>query len=349
MLHNLIQSLRDQDLRLAQWIDSINLSISTGGGGGGGGSPIIIDIPKEFDVKIFEKNLFLRIAVVNSDPTSFKNKTKQYGKTERKSHYKRIFKTLGDFSVEAYKNNLVDLTIGKFTDKAQPLPMRVLKETHNNVSHTVRLGLLIKEDNYYKLTPLGEQYWSKKISFEELFRMQMLKYYSLIDDDDGQRILFPYRACLRILLAVKSISYIEFAFGLYSLVDSTEKSLSETVGEIIHLRKKYPNLEILNEANKPKVLAELNEFFEIELSARDIWEKKTTVCNQYIYFRNHLALFSEYILIEDNSKSIVLIEGKEKELDALLAKTLGLENEKDQGKLFSRYIAGFISFIMFNL
>ncbi|MFH1825051.1 MAG: DEAD/DEAH box helicase family protein [Candidatus Firestonebacteria bacterium] len=350
MLHDLIQSLRDQDQRLSEWIDKINLSASQGKTyrfSEGSDSPIILNLPAEFNVKDFEKKLYLRIAEVNRNPTHFDYKTRKYGKTERKSEYKRIFKTLGDYSVESYKNNLVMPTIRKFQSKDQTLSTAKLKINHNNISHTERLGLIIKEKTGYKLSPLGIQLFEDKINFELLFKQQMLRYFS--SDKQGGRILFPYRACLKILLEAKSINFIEFAFGLYSLIDSSEESIIAGAEDTKFLREKYPNLEILSETNKHKVLKELNKYFGTNFSVTDIWAKKTTINNQYIYFRNHLSLFNDFIVIDEKNRTMTLIKGKEKALKELLLRDSLLEYEKDETILKKKYIQKLIIFMLFSL
>lgn len=352
MLHNLIQSLRDQDQRLSEWIDKINLSASQGKSyrfTKGSDSPIILDLPTEFDVKDFEKKLYLKIAEVNGNPTRLDRKTIKYGRSERKSDYKRIFKTLGDYSVESYKKNLVMPTIDKFRSKDQVLSVAKLQINHNNISHTERLGLIVKEKEGYRLSPLGIQLFEKKIDFDSLFKQQMLRYFSLISDKQGSRILFPYRSCLKILLEAKSVNFIEFAFCLYSLIDSSSESIREAIEDIQFLRKKYPSIEILNEANKPKVLRELNEHFGTNFSVTDIWAKKTTIVNQFIYFRNHLMLFRNFIILDEKTGTISIINGKEKELRELLFKDSSLEKEKDETILKTKYIQKLIIFLLFSL
>ncbi len=350
MLHNLIQSLRDQDLRLAEWVNQINLQASKGKSyrfSKSSDSPIVLKIPHTIDLEKFEEKLYLKIAEINSEPTQFTYKTKKYGKKERKSSYQRIFKTLGDYSVDAYKENLVVPTIQKFNSKNDSLTMDEIKVNHNNVSHTERLGLIEKNGKEYKLTSLGIQLFENNLIFEDVFRRQMLRYYSAIKEDEGKRILFPYRACLKILLDLKSINYIEFVFGLYSMVDYSEESISEAIEEIKFLRQKYPNLEILNEKNREKVLAELNNHFGTNFSLTDIWEKKTTINNQFIYFRNHLSLFDNCIICD--KKAIYLKKNEEKKVISLLTKDENLENEPNEEKLRKGYMEKMVIFMLFSL
>ena len=352
MLHNLIQSLRDQDLRLAEWIDKINLSASEGKTYKFSkeiDSPIVLDLPKEFNVKKFEEKLYLRIAEVNAEPTRYSSKTRAYGRKERKSQYRRIFKTLGDYSVESYKNSLVTPTLAKFKSRDEILPMTKIKINNNNVSHTERLGLLIKDKIGYGLSPLGVQLYESKITFEDVFVRQMLRYFSVIDEKEGKRILFPYRACLKILSEIKSLNFIEFVFGLYSLVDSSEETILEAIEGIKFLRGNYPNIELLNEANKPSVLKKLNDYFGTNFSATDIWAKKTTINNQFIYFRNHLLLFDKLLTVDNKTGTIKIKPGYEKEIALLLSKDKFFEEDRNESRLMKKYVEPLILVVLFNL
>jgi len=352
-LHNVIQALRDQDLRLAEWIDRLNLMASEGRKGDftkDKETPIVLDIPAKFDPKKFEENLYLKIAEVNSEPTRFKYKTKKYGEKERKSPYKRIFKTLGDYSVESYKNNLVVPTIQRFKSSDSELSMKEIKINNNNVSHTERLGLISKVGKKYILTPLGKQFWRNKIKFDDLFKRQMLRYFTVLSENGEKRFLFPYRACLKILLKIKSINFVEFAFGLYSIVDSSEESINECVERIKWIRTHYPKIELLNEANRKSVLKKLNENFGTNFTYTDIWEKKTTINNQFIYFRNHLELFHELITSDQIKRTISIIKGKGKYIKSLLERESFFDKGKpSEEKFWDKYTEKFVIFMLFSL
>jgi len=95
---------------------------------------------------------------------------------------------LGDYSVESYKKNLVIPTIEKFKSETQSLSMDEIKINHNNVSHTERLGLIMEEDKKFKLTPLGIQMFEKKLTFEQIFKGQMLRYYSSVKEKEGKSL-----------------------------------------------------------------------------------------------------------------------------------------------------------------
>lgn len=352
MLYNLIQSLREQDLRLAEWIDHINLQASKGNTykfSKSLNSPIVLDLPEIIDIRKFEEQLYLKIAEVNGNPIRYTYKTKKYSVNERRSDYKRIFKTLGDYAIKSYRDNLVLPTIKKFKSKEDLLSMADIKINHNNVSHTSRLGLIVKDRNKFKLSKLGLQLYESELSFEQIFQRQMLRYFSIVTEKGKKRILFPYRAFLKIILELKTLNYIEFVFGLYSLIDSSKKSIKKAIEDIKYIREKYQCIKILNEKNKENILAELNDYFGTNFSITDIWEKKTTIYNQFIFFRNHLILYKDIIKEEKSSKRICLVENAESKIISLLMMDNDFENESDSNKLKKDYIQNIIIFFVFNI
>ncbi len=353
MIHNLIQSLRDQDSRLAEWIDEINIRVARGKTKKiqSRPSPIEFEIPETIDLEKFEEKLYIRIAEINKEPTRITSKIRKYGERERKSDYKRIFKTIGDYNSTTYQNNLVEPTIQKFTKSSDELTKEELavfhngKKSHNNFSHTKRLGLISESNGSCKLTPLGIQFYNSEVSFENVFKNQMLRYFE-VDKNTG-RILFPYRAFLKILLKVKSINRVEFAFGPYSLLDSSKESIEEAVEGIYYIRKKYPNIEILNEKNQEKVLNELNDYFGTNFSITDIWAGRTTIANQYGYFKNHTSLFDE--IEAPRGKDVKIKDGCNNKIVSILKKDEVLESQKDPKKLINGFSEKMIVFMLFNL
>lgn len=356
-LFNLIQSLRDQDSRLEEWIDELNKDAVKGKAPKYSKTkwkPVDISLPQEIDLHAFEERLYLKIAEVNANPTKLKYiGPKTYGKKDRKSDFERIFKTLGDCSVGHYKNTLVQPTIDQFKkndDHLESGDLKIVhngKVSHNNISHTERLGLITKKNKKYELTPLGVQYRNNEIYFEDLFQKQMLRYSETTQDGNKVRLLFPYRTCLKILLEVKSINFIEFAFSIYTLYDSSTESIKDAIDGIKFLRKNYPNLNLTNEANKKHVLDELNNYFGTSFKETDIWSKKTTINNQFIYFRDHLSLFKEFILVD--KQKISVIEGAEHKGHHMLSVDNQLEFENDSESRFVKYISSVITVIIFGL
>jgi len=336
-VYNIIQSLRDQDNRLADWIDHLNKKLVRGGGAGGyeKNPPIIIDI-EGIDVKQFSEELYLQIAVVNKDPLRDIFNTVIYGKGDRKTSQNRIFKTIGDYSFDSYTSNLVLPTMEFFKkNKKHTLKTDLIKINHNNISHTKKLGLIEKNDNRHVLTPLGKLFVSGKIDIKEIFKRQLLRYSCSIEDGSNDRILFPYRAVLKILskLDEKKLSFLEFAFCIYPIYDSSQSSIEQSLNDIKYFREKYPNLELINVSNRRSILFELNEYYKTQISETDIWGKQpTTIKNQFMYFRNHLSLFEN--IIEIRNQDIFMQDDIENELSELLNKDLSIENENRQNLWF---------------
>lgn len=322
MIHNLIQSLRDQDKRMEQWIDKINLGLAKGGGkkrGPRGDGPIVLDLPKEFNVEDFETSLYLKIAEVNRNPTQVAPKTKPHTKDARKSKVKRVFRTLGDYTVESYKNSLVLPTLAKFKNESEKLTNAELKVDHNNVSHTERLGVIKKDaDSNYSLTEIGKKLYRKEVVFEEIFKSQMLKFFELVKKDEKPGRLYPYRTVLCALAELGQLNFYEYIFCIYTLRDSTISAFKEALDGIWYLRKTYPNLEALNEKNRAKVLEHLNERFGTEFQQNDIWTKTTTAVNQWNYMRGHISLFDDIVQYDSKTRVLSIKNGKSEALWALI-------------------------------
>ena len=356
---NVIQSLRDQDNRLAEWINELNKNAVKGKFpkfGKGKWKPVTLSLPQSINLTSFEEHLYLKIADVNKNPSSENFKAaKVYGKTERKSSQKRIFKTIGDTAFESYMNNLVKPTMVKYKKGKKTIPSNQLdilsssgKKSHNNVSHTERLGLIMKDKKEYSITPLGELFLKGKIKDNELFKRQMLRYFSSLEDGNAERILFPYRACIKVLLEVGSINLHEFTLAIYSMDDSRAESIERAISDINYLRDNYKNLGLVSEANRKSILKELNVYFGTKYSETEIWTQKTTIYNQFTYFRNHLSLFTEFIEIDSEGK-IVLIEKNAAKARHLLSLDNRLEFENNHQTLLSKYIQPFLSFVIFTI
>ncbi len=359
-VYNIIQALRDQDNRLADWIDALNKKLVKGekqGKGIGSNSgignedsepgdypaPIDIDI-EGIDIQQFSEELCVKIATVNANPT-YTQRKRSYGRGERKAGQTRLLKTIGDMTYDAYMTSLVDPTM-KLYKESQKRSMHIesIKINHNNVSHSLKLGLIRKDPNrMYTLTELGEKYISGEMTSKELFKRQLLRYSCSVEDKKIDRILFPYRACLRILSllgANKYLSFIEFAFCIYPMYDSSMESITQAVADIRYLRADYPNLLAANINNRTKILTDLNSYFGTQLSDTDIWgTKSTTVKNQYIYFRDHLALFDD--IIEIKNKMIHMKDGVRDKVDAYLELDKEFET-LDRQNLMVKYTEPFI-------
>lgn len=306
-LHNVIQALRDQDETLAEWIDALNLQAVQGRTGRprAGMGKLALILPEDINVDGFYESLALRIAEVNRDPTGTVGLGSQLGKTERVSAYTRVFKTLGDYNPEPYREELVDVTLAKFGTVESILSRSELKVNHNNVSHSERLGVIVHiGGGNFRLTPIGTRYFKKRLSFSEVFRNQMLLY---SEESNGFR-LFPYRAAFEVLRSTGHMSYVEFLYGIYSIQASAnmQAAVEETCKRIIVIRQKFPHVELTNEANRERVREELNSLHPVGFDTKDLWTDRTTTGNQYRYFIRHLELFDELFATDWTTKTITV-------------------------------------------
>ena len=341
---NIIQAMRDQDERLDSWINEINLKYGKGKklSSESVGERVEITMPEKIDLDQFRKNLKTRIIEVNPEPEESKYKRKEYGKGDRKSEFERKMKTIGDYTTNSFKENLVDPTIKKFDSPNEGLPYEELKVDHNNVSHTRRLGLIKEsEDGNYVLTSLGKDYYNNDKKFNDLFKIQMLKYFDFYEEN-MRSLIFPYRNALEVLLEVGYVKKPEFIYGIYTIENTTEKSIKQSVNRIQYIRENYPNLSKLNKENKENVLKKLNKKFGLSFSYDDVWSNKTTIYNQFLYFRDHLSIFES---ITSGTKKISLKEGNKDKIRRKLSETSGVLNlnEKDyneaKGYLDEQYIS----------
>ena len=328
IVYNIIQSLRDQDTRLASWIDELNKKYVKGQPRNvDNESPIVVDITN-ISLQDFADGLYTQIATVNNYPEIIRVDIDYTRPGARKAGQKRMLKTIGDYSIDAFKNNLINPTIKFFKDKGvSTLPKTEIVFGHNNVSHTVRIGLITDAGSgCYKLTALGQAYVNEEISLDDILRMQMLKY-SCILERGRTDMMFPYRMCLKLFAEynLESLSFLEYAFCIYPIQGSTPKDVKQAADDIAHLNSSYPNLIGINMANRAEILKELNDAFKSTISEQDIWgTKSTTVRNQFGYLRGHLAHFDELFVV--NGQALKLKEGGKERIKALLDLDLGIEN-----------------------
>lgn len=304
-LHNVIQAMRSQDASLADIIDQINFSAATGSLGKStkAMSSKMLFIPySKIGIKDFEKSLALRIAEVNKNPSESNAAgiwTESAPKA-RKSKIKRVFVSIGDYTLDAYLDNLIMPTLKKFSTIDAEMDATGLKTNHNNVSHAVRMGMIAKNGRKYKMTPLGKALLADRSLYPAISKEQLLKYYCI--NKDTHSILFPYRAILKIFLEFDYITRFEFLYCIYSLRDTGDASVQEAIDRIKYLRETYSNINILSETNKEKVLDIINTKYDVHFGFKDIWTSKTTTYNQFNYFKKHLWVFDN-IFITTESKT----------------------------------------------
>lgn len=330
-LHCVVQALRDQDSRLADIIDDLNLSIATNGTTQNKlNDKIKIIAPQSINYNDLFDNISLRIAEVNKEPTE--NKIRyviEHVHNARASSFVRRFRTMGDMTAEAYRDSLVIPTIQLFKNVDDVKEPADLKFNHNNYSHSMRLGVINEIDGKTILTKNGKKIYNNQISFDEFFNSQMLYYAERNPDND--KLIFPYRSLMRIMIEIGSLSQLEFVFALYTLKESSREAELNAINTIYHIRCTYPNIEILSQENQEKILNILNNKFDLNFSYQDVWTNRSTVYNQFNYFKCHLVHFSN--AFTKTSKSIIFDVSKKQEILNLLLKTNFIENMDDSKRL----------------
>ena len=325
-LFNLIQALRDHDKELAEWIDGINQAAVRGkikttkteiG-------KIKIIIPDELDYEDFASSLMIKIAEVNKNPTGTTGIGSKLGKTERKGSFTRIFKTLCDYTLDVLENNLVNPTFEKIHPAVKIYQKDALevekdgKINHNNISHCVRLGLLRKaEKRSYELTGLGHLYKVGGIDFGTLIKNQLLTYAQATDNG----LFYPYRLSLEFLLKVREISFIPFAYSLFSIQfnDNGTPDIETAVSVAQAIIQEYPSIAITSETNKAEILTELNEHHPTGFNYNDIWTDRTTTGNQFRYLGRHLQVYDD--IIEFDFKTLKIKSDSDQKILDLLDKS----------------------------
>lgn len=323
-LHSVIQALRDQDRILADYIDKLNLRAAKGKGhvSQGPDAPIIVELSEQLDLDEFSDSLSLRIAEVNKDPS---NIAKEFivSKASRTSGTKRTFRTVGDYNIDAYYQNLVLPTLEKYETFAKGLSRESITINHNNVSHCVKIGALIEKDLKFFVTDIGKAMFEYRDLYVDIFREQMLKYYEL---DTITRIpKFPYRMALRVIAELGYITKFEFVYSLYIGKHFGTRGEQEAIERVRYLRATYPNIEILNEANKRIVLEALNSKFDTTLTFEDIWSSRTTVYNQFNYILKHLLSWDDIFDARAPKNEIRLLPDGAERIAAILEQSNEIE------------------------
>ncbi|GIU51817.1 DEAD/DEAH box helicase family protein [Shewanella sp. KT0246] len=324
-LFNLIQALRDQDQELSEWIDSINSDKVRGRKQSKGNlGKIDVILPKEIDISQFEESLAIRIADVNKDPTGTIGVGGQLGKSERKGSITRVFKTAVDFTASVCLENLVEPTLNlmlpnqTYTRKDLIIYTKNNRPSNNNVSHCERLGIIKKVAKaQFQLTGIGEKIKSNQHDFNDMFKNQMM----LFSQDKDGSTLFPYREVFLFLKRLKSINFVQFVYGIYSIEfdDDDKPNIEKAISNAQEINQNYPNIHLTSEANKQGILNELNEAYNCNFSFANVWTDRTTVGNQYRYLKNDLIIFDEIFTF--SNKCILLKDGGEEKISEILSRS----------------------------
>jgi superfamily II DNA or RNA helicase len=332
---DVVQAMRDQDEVLAETIDELNyVSVQGRKAGRSGKAPkVVVIAPTEFDKSKLTDTIFLKIADVNSAPTGAVGVGSKLKKTERISSYTRVFKTLADYTISTLSKSLIDPTIDRFSAINDSVSLDDLKINNNNISHCRRLGLIIDDPakkGTVKLTYIGKLLKSKKVSFPDVFKNQMLIWRQPTADGS----MYPYRLAFQFLREKKSLSGYEFIYGLYSITaaKSPGYTLDNALRKCQKIRGTYPNIEMSSESSKQIILDALNADHPYPFPYNDVWTDRTTTWNQYRYIASHLLVWSELFISKDGV--LKLAPGADALLDKLLQASSEHLDPAEYGNVF---------------
>lgn len=335
-IHNVISALAEQDSELKDTIEQINYS---NGRGGNFGSNKTSNLPLQYlpigkvSIPNFKEALQFRIGDVNSRTAEDKILLKALTSGSRSSNISRSFTSISDYKEDAMFKSLIEPTLQIYKDRnATILSTSDIKINNNNVSHSYRLGAIEKEPKkQYSLTTLGNQILNNEVSTNDVFKVQMLRYYIIDKETNG--IIFPYRAWLKVLLEVPKIRKLDFIYALYTLHDTTDESIANAINAVKYLQETYPYEGQLNVENKKDVLELLNKRFNTSLGFNDVWTSRGTSYNQFNYFIKHLLSFDNIINYDKANATVEIIQGERSAVKELLSHHAYLEKIAAEGNV----------------
>ncbi|MBR5711449.1 MAG: DEAD/DEAH box helicase family protein [Thermoguttaceae bacterium] len=319
-----IQALRDQDRILTEYINTLNLEYAKGSGHitTSPNNPIVVVMSEEYNIADFSDNLYLRIAEIKTDQ-SINNNESDGNRASRASGVARTFRTIGDYNIVTFYENLVEPTLKKFQNRSIGLSRNDLRIDNNNVSHCERIGAIYEEDQLFYVSDVGKALLDHPDKYVDIFKEQMLKYYD--PDSITPKPMFPYRMAMSVLAELEYITRFELAYSLYIGKNVGKEGVDEAIKIVNYLRDTYANIEFLNDTNKRIELEALNLKFNTTLSYDDIWTTRTTVYNQYNYLKKHLLIWDDIFDAESKKSEIKLLPGGDEKIVALLEKSAEIE------------------------
>lgn len=288
-----LQALRSQDERLAQYIDKLNLDHVKGRTSRTTDEVIDFDWPEDFDEKDFAQSIQIKVLEGLSGPVDDSNRDEL---ERRRAGSQKVLKVIGDYSPETMNNNLVMPTLERLRDLGGAASGSELRFQNNNVAQTERLGLIEQRAGEYRFTESGSALLGGKEKFSDVFVRACLNY--RIEDQIPP--VWPYKIMIEVLLATQKLTFPQFVFGPYSIKNGSDEEIARAINNVIELSELYPNLENLSDGNRRTVLADLNERFETAYDLNEIWGS-TTVKNRFGYFKGHLSMIDG---IEGDTRSI---------------------------------------------
>ena len=290
-IFNIIQSLRDQDNRLEEWIDNLALNKIKGPKPPGPlpPGPIIIDVPEKINFEKIKNALHTVIIEKNSNVHGFNISSLIKGKKRFKSGEDRTFMTISDYNIDKYLKKMCIKTVEKFNSNSQKLSTKQIKYNNNNVSHSRRMGLIYKNENEdsYQLSSDGIKLKNNQIDFYELTKKILLS--------KSDIVFYPYKIVLNFLKIHKKFNFIQFLYGFSIMKGNSEADIKNLHYRINKLKK--DDYDVLRSASQKVILESLNNYnkdFRCDLKLVDIMAKSTKK-NLFNYLANHLNFLNNKI------------------------------------------------------
>ena len=306
-IHSVVAALADQDKNIQEMIDAINWS-NGGTYSRNKNRNIHINVIPLGKVAIedFSEKLEVRIGNVNSKYAAERELLQKLQTGDRKSNFKRVFTTIGDYKMDALYNSLIMPTLQKYDyNNTNVLSRDMLSINNNNISHSVRFGAIKKSDSKeFILTEIGKILLDEKTDRRKVFCQQLLKYYSTTKSGT---YIFPYRIWFECFKELNEIRKFDFVYSLYTIKDGNLLSIRQAIDRIKELQETYPNIDNLNTENKEKLLHILNQKYNLDLKFKSVFTSRDTVYNQFNFFVKHLLEFEHLFEFDKSNQTLKVV------------------------------------------
>lgn len=314
-MFDIIQALRDSDQLLAEKINELHRSVSTGGEGEIK-FKIITSNKSKIDIDNFRKELILKIARYNATDSSWENFTPINIGAPGYVKAGDVIKLspIADYSIDALIKLIrrsLEILNRDFSNN-KPFKKTELQHAfhpqkpngeHNRFSHCERIDLfeLVDKDNYI-LNTSGQNLLQSLESSD--FDVNLVDQIRSVVMKRNELKYYPYQAILQILDEVKSINYIHYLYGLNSINGTSDNDISSVVAIIKDLNYDY-ELLIKNQESAELVWKQLNNRYLKTYTLNDFMFEGTFKNKFNSYFKNHLlALFEDKIEYDSTKKEL---------------------------------------------
>ena len=180
------------------------------------------------------------------------------------------------------------------------------KKDHNIISHMKRVGILEEKNNNYKLNKSGLLYLKDQTI--EQFKITIKN--NFLSQDNIS--FFPYIMSIKILNKIKSLTELEFLYGIYICKSTSNIEMSRCIERIMVIRNMNINLEYFrqNLNSLDKLISQLNSKFKEQLGKNNFelkdFLKIGRLAAEFKYFGNHITTLWKKEFKFDSNKTIIL-------------------------------------------